>query len=184
MWGWCWDKLAEVAGLVSECGMRGLRVLIPLPSSRTASPPPELPAHLWQLAWFSYSLIFLISRNLKPSPHHPYFHLSNSFFCPVKFRLGSSASLLQRATPNAHPSGQGASALRPSSPLAGPCLSPTSGLQFWGPRVHTALSPQDLELLLEGRGWSFLACQEPPSACFVMMHLANSTLMLTTCPNE
>lgn len=43
----------------------------------------------------------------------------------------------------------------PSSTSTNLCLSPTSALQSWGPCVHIAICPQDLELLAEGRGYSF-----------------------------
>lgn len=92
MWGWCWDKLQRVCGVLFLSVVWegwGVWSLCPPPGPHRH---PELSAHLWQLAWFSYSLIspdFSEPKAFSTSP------LLSTWAIPClsyKIQLGSSAS--------------------------------------------------------------------------------------------
>lgn len=148
MWGDAETESCRVCGvLFLSVAWEGWGFLIPLPSLQDASPPGFLLLGSWPGSHTPHSL--LISADLKPSSTSPLLWPRAISFLSCEIQLGSSASFY-RATPNAHPSGQGVSAPKPTSrPSAQPPV--TSPTQAVLGQCTWLCSPQDLELLLEGR---------------------------------
>lgn len=124
MWGWCWDKLQRYVGSCFWVWHERAEGSDPSALLQDRIPTPSfLPTFdSWPGSHTPSSL--LISRNLKPSPHHPYFRPEQFLFFVLWNSARFKCLLLQRATPNAHPSGQGVSALRPQAPLLAPVSAP------------------------------------------------------------
>ena len=92
MWGWCWDKLQRYVGSCFWVWHERAEGSDPSALLQDRIPTPIfLPTFdSWPGSHTLSSL--LISRNLKPSPHHPYFQPEQFLFLSCEIQLGSSAS--------------------------------------------------------------------------------------------